>query len=792
MSRPLACPPVDTWELLLGATLPPEQREPLERHLETCPGCQERLDRAEGGSALLTLVQHLTDPAIEPADPILSRVLEQLHEAKYPERVARAEPVDLYFLRPAEPPLLGFLEEYEVQEVIGQGGFGVVLKAHEPALQRLVAIKVLSPALAGSLTARKRFTREAQAAAAVCHEHIVAVHAVREVEGLPYLVTQYVAGESLQDRLDRAGPLPVEDMVRIGLQTAQGLAAAHAQGLIHRDIKPANLLLEVVSCQLSVVSEDRRLPSSLTTDNWQLTTKVKITDFGLARMVDDVSLTQNGVVAGTPQYMAPEQANGEPIDHRADLFSLGSVLYALCTGAPPFQGESIPAVLLKVCTEQPPPLRSLLPDVPAWLEAFIARLMARDPSQRFQNATEAAGLLEDYLAHLRQPGTIGIPELPSVAESSPAVSPRNPSSSGVAGWRRPGGWMITAIILAGTLIALAGLELVKGIWWQMPAVPEPATYREFHHDFRGGRPLHSALMLVGPEIDQVSRSEAEGLRITLPADRPVHYPVEVAATFAVGGDFEITLTCELLSATQPTSGYGAGVSLCLADSDKRVKFAKVGRVRLVKVGSVFQAESWNNQRQNSWRSRTRPTEARLGRLRLERKGSRVRYLAAEGLDGDFHEIFVQDDFGTDELTHVHLGVADSGSPGIAVDVRLLDFTIHAARLTPDPTPDTAPADPAAAAPTATPRPGSRTWLLPAVILGGLLLSALVVCLVVFRSRRSGSAATPNAEKSARDEAPGPALSINCPGCGKTCKVKSALAGKKIRCPGCSQVLSVPA
>src|SRR5262249_27311060 len=148
--------------------------------------------------------------------------------------------------RPAErPDALGRLGEYDVLEVVGQGGFGVVLKAYEPALHRLVAIKVLAPALAGSATARKRFTREAKAAAAVCHDHVVAVHAVHETDGgLPYLVMQYVPGQSLQERLAREGPQEVAEVVRIGMQAAAGLAAAHAQGLIHRDIKPANLLLE--------------------------------------------------------------------------------------------------------------------------------------------------------------------------------------------------------------------------------------------------------------------------------------------------------------------------------------------------------------------------------------------------------------------------------------------------------------------------------------------------------------------------------------------------------------------
>src|SRR5262249_15234818 len=159
-------------------------------------------------------------------------------------------------------------------------------------------------------------------------------------------------------RLDCQGPLEAEEVARIGMQTALGLAAAHAQGLVHRDIKPSNLLLE--------------------------NGRVKITDFGLARTVDDASLTRSGVIAGTPQDMAPEQARAEPIDHRADLFSLGSVLYALCAGRPPFSASSPLAVLRSVSDEEPTPLRVVNPEVPVWLEGVIARLMAKDPADRFQ------------------------------------------------------------------------------------------------------------------------------------------------------------------------------------------------------------------------------------------------------------------------------------------------------------------------------------------------------------------------------------------------------------------------
>ncbi len=194
---------------------------------------------------------------------------------------------------------------------------GVVLKGFERSLNRYVAIKVLSPAMAASGAARKRFAREAQAAAAVLHENVIAIHRVDESHNLPYLVMPYVAGMSLQKRIDDEGPLPLPCVLRIGRQIAAGLAAAHAQGLVHRDIKPANILLE------------------------RGVERVTITDFGLARAVDDGSVTKTGVIAGTPQFMSPEQSRGETIDARSDLFSLGSVMYAMCVGRPPFRADGI-------------------------------------------------------------------------------------------------------------------------------------------------------------------------------------------------------------------------------------------------------------------------------------------------------------------------------------------------------------------------------------------------------------------------------------------------------------------
>ncbi len=298
-----------------------------------------------------------------------------------------AEPgAPLDFLTPPEKPgLLGRLDHYEILEVIGRGGMGVVLRGFDEKLHRVVAIKVMAAQLATSAAARRRFTREAQAAAAVSHDHIVTIHAVEESDGLPYLVMQYVPGKSLQDRLEGDGPLKLTEILRIGMQSASGLAAAHAQGLIHRDIKPANILLEN--------GVDR----------------VKITDFGLARAADDASLTQSGVVAGTPQYMAPEQARGEAVDRRADLFSLGSVLYAMCTGRAPFRANGTMAVLKRVCEATPSPIRESNPEIPNWLVAIIEKLHAKDPAGRYQSAAEVAEILGQRLVQVQHPSVVPLP-----------------------------------------------------------------------------------------------------------------------------------------------------------------------------------------------------------------------------------------------------------------------------------------------------------------------------------------------------------------------------------------------
>ena len=193
----------------------------------------------------------------------------------------------LDFLDPTDKPgCLGTLSQYEVVEIVGRGGMGLVLRAYDTKLNRVVAIKVIVPELAANPMAVRRFLREARAAAAVSHDHVVTIHAIDEVNRPAFIVMEFVDGQSLQEKIDRSGALQLTEILRIGMQTAAGLAAAHKQGLVHRDIKPANILLE------------------------NGVERVKLTDFGLARAVDDVSVTQTGQIAGTPQYMSPEQCKG--------------------------------------------------------------------------------------------------------------------------------------------------------------------------------------------------------------------------------------------------------------------------------------------------------------------------------------------------------------------------------------------------------------------------------------------------------------------------------------------------
>lgn len=375
----------DQLRELLEGTLSGQQEFDVESHIADCDDCRHELETLAAKEDWWRETRELL-VGIDSTQAQKAVSVSPFSNCSHNHPPESVEAPALNFLSPSDnPAMLGRLGEFEVLEFIGRGGMGVVLKGYDHELNRFVAIKVLGPHYAENGAARRRFAREAQAAAAVVHQHVVAIHAVDATHQPPYFVMAYVPGEALQQRLDREGPLSIEDVLRIGQQVAEGLAAAHAQGLVHRDIKPSNILLE------------------------RNVERVLLTDFGLARAVDDASLTQSGIIAGTPQYMSPEQARGESIDARADLFSLGSVLYALLSGHPPFRAESPYGVLRRVTDDEPRPLREVNPEVPEWLDAFIRRLLAKRAEERWATASVVTDLLTQCLAHVRQPTTAALP-----------------------------------------------------------------------------------------------------------------------------------------------------------------------------------------------------------------------------------------------------------------------------------------------------------------------------------------------------------------------------------------------
>jgi serine/threonine protein kinase len=375
------CSTPDHLLTFLRGQLSSQEESELQIHLNDCVLCRERLENAAADAdAWNEAKQFFGNGALHGSFDDSNNGHEEATQGS--QRIRQV----LDALGPTDDPeSLGRIGGYEVTGVVGAGGMGVVLKAHDRSLDRVVAVKVMSPHLASSGSARKRFAREAKAAAAVLHPNVIAIHSVASEDANPFLVMPYVRGASLQKRIDSQGPLPLKDTLRIAAQIAAGLAAAHEQGLVHRDIKPANILLE------------------------EGVERVTITDFGLARAVDDASMTCSGVIAGTPQYMSPEQTRGEPIDARSDLFSLGSVLYAMCAGRSPFRAETTYGVLHRIASVNPTPVCDVNSDVPEWLGHIIERLMAKRSVDRFESAAQVAELLEGCLAHVQQPSAIPLP-----------------------------------------------------------------------------------------------------------------------------------------------------------------------------------------------------------------------------------------------------------------------------------------------------------------------------------------------------------------------------------------------
>jgi serine/threonine protein kinase len=293
----------------------------------------------------------------------------------------RSRSVGSNFGPPAAPGEVGSLGPYRLVKELGKGGMGAVYLAIDARLGRKLALKVMLPEFAADHDAKERFLREARAAAMITHDNVVTVYEADEREGVPYIAMQFLKGYPLDQFLKEKGAPALPHVIRIAREAALGLSAAHEIGLVHRDIKPGNLWLEA--------------PNG----------RVKVLDFGLAKPIEsDTEVTKSGAVVGTPAYMSPEQARGEKVDHRTDLFSLGGMLYRLCTGKTPFAGPNVTAVLIALGSDEPTPVRELNPSVPKALAELIHQLLAKKPEQRPQTATEVAKRLRGILDQLLHPG----------------------------------------------------------------------------------------------------------------------------------------------------------------------------------------------------------------------------------------------------------------------------------------------------------------------------------------------------------------------------------------------------
>ncbi len=452
---PTTCPDRQSLQRFLLGKTPVQLSGPLEEHLAECASCATAAQTLSAGDDLTQAIargaeqQNRQTPddevalrgAIEQAKRFASQLDTHASTSGSTAIITGSKSVsvaigtqeaqqEIDFLAPAEQPdELGRLGDYRVLKVLGVGGMGMVFKAEDLRLGRLVALKVMLPRVAVKPQAKERFLREARATAAIAHDHVVQIHQVGEDRGVPFIAMQYLQGQSLQTAFGRIQKIRPKDVARIGKEVALGLAAAHEKGLIHRDIKPDNIWIEAK------------------------TRRVKILDFGLARNVaTDEGLTQSGTILGTPRYMAPEQVSGGTVDHRADLFSLGSMLYHLAAGKPAFEGDNIPALLYAITQSAPQPVGEVVSKIHPELAAPIMRLLSKDPENRPQSAEEVAKQFASVSAMLQAPVANAAAPIAPIVTAQPKRSPR----------RRPPNrrWPLVAAAGAAAFALLLGVIVI--------------------------------------------------------------------------------------------------------------------------------------------------------------------------------------------------------------------------------------------------------------------------------------------------------------------------------------------
>jgi serine/threonine protein kinase len=390
MTPVAGCPDAARLRAFVLGQLPAEDAADLDAHVPTCPACLQQMQLLEADDALSRTMRAAADLAARPLGDVEQGVLRQMQTVLQEQPALPVPPPEARPDPPAPPTEsgpLGCLGPYRLLEEVGAGGMGVVYRAEDPQLRRTVAVKTIRDPQHASAAVRRRFLREARAAAAIDHDHIVSTYHVGEQDGVPFLAMPLLVGESLDHRQRREIRLPLAETLRIGREIALGLAAAHGRGLIHRDVKPANIWLEgergrvkLLDFGLARVQEDPETPDSEAGDP-RAETSVTL---------EALDATQHGTVVGTPAFMAPEQAAGEAIDERCDLFSLGCVLYLMATGRLPFGGQDAASEVVAVTVCEPVPLGRVDPSLPTAFVELVMRLLARDSAARPPSAQAVA------------------------------------------------------------------------------------------------------------------------------------------------------------------------------------------------------------------------------------------------------------------------------------------------------------------------------------------------------------------------------------------------------------------